>query len=171
MALFVRRRWPKVLAALAAVAVLVVAVVVLTRPSHDAAPPPFGAPLQTSEPPGPVDTPSPTPAVPLGALLTASDPELRTYADQAVSADGVRVYAPVGPSAAWVGSSAAERLLVVLVGADTPFRVSSGTRLTFDGFVRTADASAAKVFGLHGADAAELARQGVYVEVAAYRTT
>jgi hypothetical protein len=169
MALFVRRRWPTVAGAAVVVAALVVAAILLTR--HDDARPGAAAfPTVTSEPPGPVDTPSPTPPMPLAAALAAPDPVLHTYAERDVTASGVPVLRRLGPTTAWVGGSAADRLLVVLVGVEHPFAFGTGARLSFDGAFRAADANTARGLELTGADAAELVRQGVYVEVTAYRT-
>jgi hypothetical protein len=169
-ALFVRRpTWLKALLALLVVAAIALVAILATRDggSSPVAAPSF-EPLPSSEPPGPVDTPSPPPAVPMTALLTASDAELKTYDGQPVAASTVNVLARVGPSVAWVGQGAATRLLVVLVSTTDPFTFSAGRRLSFSGTVRRAAPGASKDLGLTGADAAELERQGVYVEIETY---
>lgn len=168
MALFVRRRWPLWAGAAVVVATLVVgAVLYLTR--SDNPPPRAGEfPVASSEPPGPVDTPSPTPPMSIAVALTAPDATLRTYAERDVTASRVPVLRRLGPSVAWVGTSEADRLLVVLVAVEHPFTFGTGARISFDGALRKADAHTASGLGLKGADATELAHQGVYVEVPAY---
>jgi hypothetical protein len=169
MALFVRRRWPKVVAAVAVVLALGAGGWLLLRPDGsgpDAAPAPFAT--ATSEQPGPVDTPPPPAPVAMAALLTATDAELKTYADQAVEAAGVKVLSRVSPSVAWVGEGPATRVLLVLVGTERPFAFAAGARLSFGGAVRLAAPGASAGLGLTGADAAELARKGAYVEIETY---
>lgn len=162
MALFVRRRWPKVAAAVAVVLAIVLAVVLLTRSDSSDG--------DGALPPGIVETEEPVPdptldARPFDALLAASDADLKTYEDTAVSASSVAVQAVPGVSAAWVGPSAADRVLVVLVSPDQAFRVPVGTPVSFTGTVRRADPAFAAALGVKGADLRELRRQGVYVEI------
>ena len=171
MTLFVRRRWPKVAAAVAAVALVVLAVVLLTRsdgspgtPTGTAAPTDDDTVVETAEP---LTDPPTSPPVAMTAVLSASDGELRTYEGRAVAAAGVPVLRRVGPSVAWVGAGA-DRVLLVLVATEHPFAFGPQAKLTFTGTVHQASPGAARAFGLSGADAAEFERQGAYVEVTTY---
>lgn len=167
MALFVRRRWPKVLAAVGVLALVVLVVVLMTRDSSPARRAGSGDPeiVETGEP-----VPDPTlPAAGLAEVLTASDAELKTYAEQTVVADGESVLSVVGPSAAWLGNSPEHRVLIVMVGTAQTFDFPAGTRLSFTGTVKRTSSGFGKALGLTGADNAEFERQGTYVEVEAYR--
>lgn len=166
MALFVRRRWPKVLAAVGVLALVVLVVVLMTRDSTPSARG-TGDPdiVETGEP-----VPDPTlPSAGLAEVLTASDAELRTYAEQTVVADGESVLSVVGPSAAWLGNSPEHRVLIVMVGTAQTFDFPAGTRLSFTGTVKRTSSGFGEALGLTGADNAEFERQGTYVEVEAYR--
>jgi hypothetical protein len=103
-------------------------------------------------------------------VLTASDAELRPYTDQHVAATSAAVFRPIGPSAAWVGEDAANRVLLVLVATENPFAFKAGDRVTFDGVVQRGTPEFGTSLGLTGADAAEFAKQGAYVEVTSYVT-
>jgi hypothetical protein len=167
MALFVRRRWPKVLAAVGVLALVVLVVVLMTRDSSPSPRSGTGDPdvVETGEP-----VPDATlPAGSLAAVLTASDAELKTYAEQTVVAEGEPVLSVVGPSAAWLGRSAQDRVLLVMVGTAQTFDFPAGTRLSFTGTVKRTSSGFGKALGLTGADNAEFERQGTYVEVEAYR--
>jgi hypothetical protein len=169
MALFVRRRWPKVAAAVAVLLVLVLVVLLVRGGSDDGS----GSSARGGDPAvEETEVPVPDPTLDAGsfpALLTAPDSELKTYVDQQVTADGVPVQAVAGPSAVWVGESAADRVLVVTTG-DEAFRVSPGTRLAFTGVVRPGEAEFASSLGVKGGDLAEFRKQAVYVEVERYDT-
>jgi len=167
MALFRRRRWPRAVAAVAVLAVVVAVAVALTRsPPKPAAVPEI---VETAEP-----VPDPTPdSVALAAVLSASDATLRSYADKQVAADGVRVLSVPGPGAAWVGTSASDRVLVVIAGVGQSFAgIAAGTPVSFTGTVRLMDARSGfgKALGLGAADDAELERQRAYVEVTAFES-
>ena len=170
MALFVRRRWPKVAAAVAGVAALGLVVFLVVRDPSSGAPssrrtPGFDDLVEQPSLP-PETTPPP---IAVAAVLTAPDAELKTYADQPVAGTSVSVLAPVGPSAAWIGDSAEDRLLLVLVGVENPFAFTAGDRVTFTGVVRHgATAEFGTSLGLSAADAAAFAKQGAYVEVTGY---
>jgi hypothetical protein len=168
MALFVRRRWTKVVAAVGVLAAVVLLVVLMTRDSP--APPVVARDtgdevVETGEP-----LPDPTlPAVTMDALLTASDARLKTYDGYEVRAAGVRVQSVVGPSAVWVGDSAADRVFVLIASTEQSFDVTAGTRLSFTGTVRLAAPGVGRSLGLTGADVAYFERQGAYVEVTGYQ--
>jgi hypothetical protein len=169
MALFVRRRWPKVAAAVAVVLAVVLVVFLLTRDSSPSGPsgardPVFGDVVTPGE--TPAETTAPPVALP--AVLTASDAELRTFTDQRVAATSANVLRPVGPSAAWVGDDDADRVLLVLVATEHPFEFKAGDHVTFDGVVQRGTPEFGTSLGLTGADAAEFAKQGAYVEVTTY---
>lgn len=170
MALFVRRRWPKVAAAVAVVAALAVGVFVLTRDDdgggRSGSRPPAG--FDTVVEPGETPLETTPPPVALPAVLTASDAELRTYTDQQVAATSATVFRTIGPSAAWVGDDAENRVLLVLVAVENPFTFKAGDRVTFTGVVQRGTPDFGKSVGLTGADAAEFAKQGAYVEVTSY---
>jgi hypothetical protein len=159
MALFVRRRWPRWVAAAAVLAALVASGVGLAV--RDDAPSPDRV-LETAEP-LPADTgPPPTP---IADVLAASDARLRAYDGTPVGATSLPVLTYVSGSAVWVGTSSEQRVLAVLVTADKAFTVKAGDRLTFTGTVRRVAPAFAKALGLAAADEAELIRQGAYVEV------
>lgn len=165
MALFVRRRWPKVLAAVGVLAAVVALLVVMTRddPPRGTADPEI---VETAEP-----VPDPTPpSVSLETVLSA--PVLRPHAEKQVQAERVRVLSVPGPSAAWVGTPSA-RVLVVVTGVGPSFSgVSPGARLSFTATVRLVDPRSGfgRALGLGAADDAELERRGGYLEVAAFET-
>lgn len=175
MALFARRRWPWA----AAAAVLVAAVVGLAfwliaggdredEPYPVADPTDVGAYetiLTPASDPPPYETPAP---VAVAAVLTAPDAELKTFADQTVAATSVNVLSRVGPSVAWIGDDAANRVLLLLVGTEHPFAFGPGAKLTFTGAVRTASKGLGQQLGLSGEDLKEFERQGTYVEVETY---
>ena len=170
MALFVRRRWPKVAAAVVVVAALV-AVVLLVAGGDGGG----GSPRATRSPgfddilESPQSPPETTPPpVALPAVLTASDAELRTYTDQSVAATSANVLRPVGPSAAWLGDTDKDRVLLVLVATENPFEFRAGDKVTFTGVVQRGTPEFGKSLGLTGEDAAEFAKQGAYVEVSTY---
>ena len=168
MALFVRRRWPTVAAAVAVVVALAaLGVFVVLRSGGDPAPRREVGFDDVLEPPSlpPETTP---PAIPLAAVLAAPDAQLRTYAEQPVAATSATVLRPIGPSAAWVGDSDANRVLLVLVAVENPFSFRAGDRVTFTGTVRRGTPEFGRSVGLTGADAAEFARQGTYVEITSY---
>jgi hypothetical protein len=170
MALFVRRRWPKVLAAVGVLGAIVLVVVLLTRDSSPSVRPGArpGDPdiVQTADP-----VPDPTlPSVALSTVLAASDTEIKTFAEQTVSGNDVPVLGLVGPSAIWIGDSPEHRVLLVMVGTAQTFDgVEVGARLSFDGVVRRTARGFGRALGLRGADATAFDRQGTYVEVEAYR--
>ena len=161
MALFVRRRWPKVLAAVGVLAALVLGGWWLLR---DDSPEPTGdlAVVETAAP-----LPEPTlPSVTLDAVAASSDPA--RYVGSAVSATGTRVLSVVGPSAVWAGSSDTERVLVVIASTEQTFDgVTAGTSLTFTGEVRPSTAEFGRALGLTAADARGLE---AHVEITAYTT-
>lgn len=164
MALFVRRRWPQVLAAVGVLAVLVAGGWWLLR---DDAPEPTGdvAVVETADP-----VPEPTlPSVSLGVLATS--PDLGRYAGHAVSATDTRVQSVVGPSAVWVEPPGGGRVLVVVVGTERTFDgVTAGTALTFTGEVRLSTRDFGRALGLTGDDADQFAEQGGYVEIETFTT-
>lgn len=176
MAVFVRRRWPAVVAAVAVLALLGgLGTWLVTRdPSGRAAP--------NLSPADPLDasaydievTPGETPpettptAIDIAALLTASDAELKTYADQRVAATSVRVLRRVGPSAAWIGTSETSRVLLFLVATEHPFTFAPGAELTFTGTGMLASPGFGRQIGLTGEELADFERQGTYVEVTEY---
>lgn len=168
--LFVRRRWPKVLAAVGVLGAIVLLVVLVTRDSSPSRLPGArpGDPevVETAEPvPDPV-----LPSVALSTVLAASDTEIKTFAEQTVSATDVPVLGLVGPSAIWVGDSPEHRVLLVMVGTAQTFDgVEVGARLSFDGVVRRTARGFGRALGLRGADDTAFDRQGTYVEVEAYR--
>lgn len=162
--MFRRRRWPRVLAAVAVAAAIGVPVWLVTRDS----PAPVADDPEIIETASPIPDPTPS-SVALATVLAAPDAKLRTYAESTVQADGVNVLSVVGPSAAWIGDTPADRVLIVLVGADAKgFAFAAGTAMTFTGAVRAATADFGTALGLMGADSAEFARQGAYVEVTDY---
>lgn len=168
MTLFVRRRWPKVVAAVGVLAVLAGVVAwLVTRDSDPAASriPDDDVVLRTGDP-----VPDPTPpSVELAAVLAAPDARLTTYAEKTVDAPGVLVLSVVGPSAAWVGESTTDRVLIVLVSTTAKgFDFEPGVRLSFTGTVRKAETGFGAALGLSGADNAEFERQRAYVEVDEY---
>ena len=163
MALFVRRRWPKVVAAVGVLAVLVLAVVLLTRddPSE-----PTGdlAVVETADP-----VPDPTlPGTSFDAVIRASDRDLQALVDHEVVATRAPVLSPVGPSAIWVGTSADDRVLVVLVATEKTFEVPAGATVSFTGTVRPSTGAFGRALGLLGKEAADFARQEAYVEITDY---
>lgn len=162
MALFRRRRWPWV-AAVAAVLALAGGVWLLARGSGDAKP--FDYDATTT--PG-VDLPDPTtpPPVPLSSVAGA----LKAHLEQGVTATAT-VQSRVGPSVAWVTTDAGQRVLLLLVSTEHPFAFAPGTAVTFTGTVKATTPGFGNAIGLRGADAAELDRQGAYVEVEAYTET
>ena len=161
MTLFVRRRWPAVAAALAVVAAIVLAVALLNR---DSSPPGDPDVLETAEPLPTLSTPAP---VPISTVLAAAA-DVKAYDDTNVTASSVNVLSVVGPSAVWVGDTAADRVLVVLVSTEKPFSFAAGTALSFTGTVRLGSPEFGKALGLTGADDAEYRRQGAYVEITSY---
>lgn len=165
MALFVRRRWPKVLAAVGVLAVLVAGGWWLVR--DDSPDPPSGdlAVVETADP-------VPEPTLPSVALdLLASSPDLGRYAGHAVSATDARVRSVVGPSAVWAEPPGGGRVLVVVVGTERTFDgVTAGTALTFTGEVRLSTRDFGRALGLTGDDADHFAEQGVYVEIETFTT-
>jgi len=168
VALFVRRRWPKVAAAVAVPLVLLLVVLLLVRDSGSGSGARGGDPAVEE-----TEVPVADPTLEAGsfpALLTAPDAELKTYEEQQVTADGVPVHKVAGPSAVWVGESAADRVLVVTTGDQAFTAVAPGTRLAFTGVVRRGEAEFASALGVAGADLAEFRKQGVYVEVERYDT-
>lgn len=173
MTLFVRRRWPLAAAAAVVVAVIVAVVAWLVAGRGD----PEGAPrdpldvggYETTFTPGVEPTePSATPPVAIEAVLSAPDNELRTYADQAVTATSVTVLRRISPSVAWVGDSPANRVLLLLVATEHPFAFQPGAKVTFTGSVRRGAAGLGKQLGLTGEELADFERQGTYVEVETY---
>jgi hypothetical protein len=132
MALFVRRRWPKVAAAVGIAAAVVALVVLAVR---DRTPATTGNPdlviVTPAESPPPEATPSP---LPLATILEKP----AAYEGRPVGATSVTVQSVVSPSVVWVGPSEAQRVLVLVVSADTSFSgVAAGSQLTFIGVVRT----------------------------------
>lgn len=158
MALFVRRRWPKAVAAVGVAGALFLGGAWLT--ADDA-----GRPTRPAGANAPLDT---LPAVALDALLTAPDAELARYHEHRVTAPEVPVQRVVNRELAWIGESAADRVLVVLMSTDRPFRFAAGTRLSFVGRVRPLRPGYASVLGLRGDDLAEATGQATYVEVYEY---
>jgi hypothetical protein len=173
MDLFVRRRWPLVTAAVAALAVVALGVWLLARGgsagSPAAGPSPTPVPtgddviVETAEP---LSDPPTSPPVAMDALLAAPS-ELKSYAGRGVTATDVPVLERIGPSVAWVGT-ARNRLLIVLVATEHPFAFGPGAPLTFTGSVHRASPGSSRTFGLSGADAAAFEAQGAYVEVTEY---
>jgi hypothetical protein len=185
MALFVRRRWPSRVAAAVVVLALVALVwwLVAGRDSSEpsagkpaaSGPGPTADPLDVkayeseltpaADPPEGPETPAP---VALAAVLAASDAELKTYADQSVSAASVPVLRRIDPSTAWVGDDPAHRVLLLLSSPEHPFAFEAGARLTFTGAARRAGAGFGRQLGLTGEELADFDRQGTYVEVEQY---
>ncbi len=163
MALFVRRRWPKVAAAVAIAAGIAVLVVLIVRdrtpdttrtlPENEIVEP------AASLPPEP--TPSPIPLYDVLATPAA-------YDGRAVAATSVPVLSVVSPSAIWVGPDAGRRVLVLIVSTERAFDVRVGARVTFSGFVHITNREFARAMGLANADEKTLTRQGAYVEVTDY---
>ncbi|HEX8001510.1 MAG TPA: hypothetical protein VF519_02315 [Mycobacteriales bacterium] len=167
MALFVRRRWPLVAIAAVVVAALAGGAFWLLAGRSDGPKDPFASDVETT--PGiDLTEPSATPPVAIEAVLAAPDAELRTYAEQAVAATSVTVLRRVGPSVAWVGDSAANRLLLLLVATEHPFTFGPGAKVTFTGSVRRAAPGLGKQLGLTGEELADFEKQGTYVEVETY---
>ena len=174
MALFARRRWPWAVAAAVVLAGVVGLAFWLIAGRDSDEPHPVADPTDVgayetiltpaSDPPA-FETPAP---VEVRAVLTAPDPELRTYADQTVAATSVNVLSRVSPSVAWIGDDPANRVLLLLVAAEHPFAFGPGAKLTFTGSVRLASKGLGQQLGLSGQDLAEFERQGTYVEVEAY---
>lgn len=174
MALFVRRRWPKWVAAAAVVAALVWGAVWLvggrdTGPSAAPRDPlDVGGYETTFTPAVEPSEPSPTPAIAIEAVLLAPDAELKSYADQSVTATSVTVLRRVSASVAWIGDSPAARVLLLLVGTEHPFAFGPGAKVTFTGTVRPAGQGLGQQLGLSGEELADFERQGTYVEVETY---
>lgn len=118
-------------------------------------------------PPVEASTPAPPP-VPIATVLTASDADLKTFVGQEVAAAPANALRRIGPNAAWVGDSAVNRVLVLLVGAEKPFSFQPGAKLTFTGLVTAASPELGKQLGLTGEELADFQRQGVMVEIGAY---
>lgn len=173
MALFVRYRpWMKFVLFLLTVAAIVFGMSLLrARPNINPRAPESFEPVPSSEPPGPVDTPPPSPPVPIATVLAASDAQLKAYDGRTVEATSVNVLSRPGPTVAWIGNTPADRVLLVLVATTGPFKFSPGAHLTFTGTVRRAAPGAGKDFEMSAADSAELDRQGAYVEVELYTVT
>jgi len=96
---------------------------------------------------------------------------LADLAGQRVQARGVRVLAVPADEGFWVGDSEGRRVWVQLrtgQGRESPVGVRPGQRLTFTALVVRNDAGFLRRAGVSQADgAAELARQGAHLEVAA----
>jgi hypothetical protein len=173
---FLRRAWP-LLAAAAAGALLTALVFLLTdvggdgdggtvaQPTADSSD--VGAYNTVLTPPVEQSTSAPPP-VPIGTVLTASDADLKAFVGQDVAAAPVNVLRRIGPSAAWVGDSAANRVLVLLVSPENPFTFEAGAKLTFTGTVAAASAELGKQLGLKGEELADFTHQGTIIEVGAY---
>lgn len=161
MALFVRRRWPKVVAAVAVVGALAFGGWWLLV--RDPAPKP-PAPLTEGdvETADPVPEPSPD-TVAFDAVLSG---DLGRYEGHQTSATSVRVLSVVGPSAAWVGPSSTQRVLLVIVATE-PFSFQAGATVSFTGTVQRTTPAFGRALGL---SAAEAARLDGYVEVSAVAT-
>ena len=174
MALFVRRRWPTWVAAAAAVALLAGGTYWLVEGrgdgKHPVADPTDVGAYETILTPAadPPESAEPPPVVAVEAVLTASDAEVKTYADQTVTATSVPVLRRVNPSAAWIGDSPANRVLILLVATEHPFTFGQGARVTFTGSARRAGPGFGKDLGLAGEELADFERQGTYVEVTEY---
>lgn len=174
MAMFVRRRWPYVAAAVVVAALVAVAIWLVAGRGGDE-PQPVADPGDVrayeseltpaaSAPEGP-ETPTP---IAVEAVLAAPDNELKTYADQPVAATSVTVLRRISPSVAWVGTDPANRVLLVLVAVENPFTFADGSKVTFTGTARRSAAGFGKQLGLTGAELADFERQGTYVEVETY---
>jgi RNA polymerase sigma factor (sigma-70 family) len=156
----------------AGVAAVVAAVVVAASAGPAAAPStsgpsPTGSPT-TSAPVSPtIDSPLTGPA---GPVLPVAG-RLADLAGQRVQARGVRVLAVPADEGFWVGDSQGRRVWVQLrtgQGRESPVGVRPGQRLTFTALVVRNDAGFLRRAGVSQADgAAELARQGAHLEVAA----
>jgi hypothetical protein len=160
MALFVRRRWPRWVAA--AVVLLAVAgrtTVWLTHRDHRPSSPGPAAATAGSLPPD--DEPPPSP---IAQVLARAGGKIAGYDGMPVAASSVEVLSYVSGSAVFVGTPDA-RVLAVLVSADKVFQVKAGDRLTFTGAVRAVTREFAAALGLSNADLALVVRQGAYVEV------
>lgn len=118
--------------------------------------------------PGTTPSESAEPAADIGPMLVASDAALKGYAGQRVSAKSVGVLRRIGPSAIWVGTSAADRVLVLLVSTEHPFAMDAGAKVTFTGAGATASPNLGKELGLTGEELADFQRQGTYLEVTEY---
>jgi RNA polymerase sigma factor (sigma-70 family) len=157
----------------AGVAAVVVAAVVVAASAGPAAAPstsgpsPTGSPT-TSAPVSPtIDSPLTGPA---GPVLPVAG-RLADLAGQRVQARGVRVLAVPADEGFWVGDSEGRRVWVQLrtgQGRESRVGVRRGQRLTFTALVVRNDAGFLGRAGVSQADgAAELARQGAHLEVAA----
>jgi RNA polymerase sigma factor (sigma-70 family) len=156
-------------AAGAGVVAAVVAAVVVAAPTSPAAFPSASRP----SPAGSTTTsPSPTIDSPLtgsaGPVLPVAD-RLADLAGQRVQARGVRVLAVPADEGFWVGERRGRRVWVQLrTRRESPVGVRAGQRLTFTAVVVRNDAGFVRRTGVSDADgAAELARQGAHLEVAA----
>ena len=161
MAHFAPRRWPKVAAAAAVLAVAAGGWLAF----HDDRPHRTGLDDPTVVEPAvtPTETPSPTPSLTLDAVL--GNP--KGYVDQGVLATSAVVIERLGPSLAWVGTTE-QRVLLVLVATEHPFTFSPGAHVSFIGTVRKAPKGFGRSVGLDAADAAEVEGQGTYVETESY---
>lgn len=172
-----RRPWP-LLAAAAVGALLTALVFLLTdvgdgggkggsvaQPTADSSD--VGAYNTTLAPGVDISTSPPAP-VPIATLVAASDADLKTFVGQSASAAPVNVLRRVAPNAAWVGDSAANRVLVLLIGGDKPFGFQAGAKLTFTGNVTAAAPDLGKQLGLTGEELADFQRQGTIVEITDY---
>jgi hypothetical protein len=160
MALFVRRRWPKRVAAAVVVLALMVLAAGIAFGSRDK---PRGDKVVESAEPLPPEESGGPPPTPIASVLAA--PKLAAYDGTKVGATSLPVLSFVSGNAVWIGESPAHRALALVVSGDKQFTVGAGDRLTFTGTVRKVTPQFAKALGLSIGDEQELLRQGAYVEV------
>jgi RNA polymerase sigma factor (sigma-70 family) len=151
-------------AAVAAAVVVAASISAAPSPSPSVSPP-TGSPT-ASAPPSPTADSSLT--GPAGPVLPVAG-RLADLAGQKVQARGVRVLAVPADEGFWVGESRARRVWVQLrTRQESPVGVRAGQRLTFIAVVVPNDAGFVRRAGVSEADgAAELAREGAHLEVAA----
>lgn len=171
-----RRPWP-LLAAAAVGALLTALVFLLTdvgdgggggtvaQPSADSSD--VGAYNSVLTSPVDISTSPPAP-VPMTQLVAASDADLKTFVGRDASATAMNVLRRIAPNAAWVGDSAANRVLVLLIGGEKPFTFDAGAKLTFTGTVTAASPDLGKQLKLTGEELADFQRQGTIVEITEY---